>query len=93
MYIPKWYFVSKIVLTLCEKTFFKGTIKTFEILGLRPRICNDFDISKAIYPNSGMSDQNAFLTCSWRVFKSNTLEEFKFKFKKYNWGLETYRKS
>ena len=34
-----WYFVTKIVLTYCEKKLFKWSRKTFEIRGWRPRIC------------------------------------------------------
>ena len=37
--------------------------------------------------------QNAFLTCSWRFLKTNTLEQLQFKLEKNNWELETYRKS
>ena len=35
----KWYFVTKIVLTYCEKKLFYWSRKTFEIRGWRPRIC------------------------------------------------------
>ena len=37
----KWYFVSKIVLTYCEKKLLKWSKKTFEIWDWRPRICNN----------------------------------------------------
>ena len=65
----KWYFVTKIVLTYCEKKKFYWSRKTFEIWGWRPRICKTFEITKTIYSNSERSvqflKQNAFLTCSW----------------------------
>ena len=35
----KWYFVTKIVLTYCEKKMFYWSRKTFEIRDWRPRIC------------------------------------------------------
>ena len=35
----KWYFLTQIVLTYCEKKLFWWSRKTFEIRGWRPRIC------------------------------------------------------
>ena len=35
----KWYFVTKIIMTYCEKKLFYWSRKTFEIWGWRPRIC------------------------------------------------------
>ena len=37
--------------------------------------------------------QNAFLTCSWRFLRDNTLEQFGLKLEKNNWDLETNSKS
>ena len=36
--------------------------------------------------------QSAFLTCSWRFLRSNTLEQLELKLDKNKWDLETYRK-
>ena len=36
--------------------------------------------------------QSAFLTCSWRFLRSNTLEQLELKLDKNKWHLETYRK-
>ena len=55
-----WYFVTKIVLTYCEKKLFYWSRKTFEIWGRRPRVWNLFEITRTIYSNSGSSEQ--FLT-------------------------------
>ena len=73
----EWYFVSKIVLTYCEKKMFLWSRKTFEIRGWRSRICKTFVITRTIFSNSKRSEQflkqNAFLTCSWRFLRSNRL--------------------
>ena len=37
--------------------------------------------------------QKTFLTCSWRFFRSSTLEQLDLNWKKNNWDLETYRKT
>ena len=51
--------------------------KDFEIRGWRLTICKIFEITKTIYSNSERAvkvlKQNAFLTCSWRIFRSNNL--------------------
>ena len=48
--------------------------------GWRQRICKFFEITRSIYSNSERSvqflKQNAFLTCSCRFLRSNTLEQF-----------------
>ena len=61
---------------------------------------NIFEITRAIYWNSERSKQflkqNAFLTCSWRFLRSNTLEKIRkdrIDNWKKNWDLETCRKS
>ena len=38
-------------------------------------------------------EQNAFITCSCRFLRSNTLEQSELKLEKNIWNLETYRKS
>ena len=48
----KWHFVTKIVLTYCEKKLFWWSRKTFEIRGQRPNICKNFEITKTICSNS-----------------------------------------
>ena len=47
-----WYFVTKIVLTYCEKKMFYLSRKPFEIRGWRLRICKNFEIIRTIYSNS-----------------------------------------
>ena len=66
----------------------------------RKRHCNYipiFEITRTIYSNSESSvqflKQNAFLTCSWRFLRDNTLEQFGLKLEKNNWDLETNSKS
>ena len=49
----KWYFVTKIVLTYCEKNCSSDR----EIWGWRPRICKNFEITWTIYSNSERSEQ------------------------------------
>ena len=75
----QWYFVTKIVLTYCEKKMFYWSRKTFEIGGWRLGLCKNFEIPRAIYSNSERSGQfqkqNTILTNSWRVLKYNTLEQ------------------
>ena len=58
-----WYFVSKIVLTYCEKKMFKWLRKTFEIPSWRPRICKIFEITRTIYSNSERSEQFLVTEC------------------------------
>ena len=48
----KWYFVTKIVLTYCEKNLFYWSRKTFEIRGWRLRIYKNFEITRTIYLKS-----------------------------------------
>ena len=61
----KWYFVSKIVLTNCEKNWFMQSRIVFEIQDWRSKICKLFVITRTIYSNSErsvqFSKQNAFL--------------------------------
>ena len=61
-----------------------------------PRICKFFEIITAINSDSETSvqllKQNAFLTCSWRFLRSNTLEQLELKLDKNKWDLETNRK-
>ena len=64
----KWNFVTKIVLTYCEKKLFKGSRKTFEIRGWRPRICKIFEITRAIYSNSERSKQFLVTECIFNLF-------------------------
>ena len=63
-HLKKWYFVTKIVLTYCEKNCSNDQEKTFEIRGRSPRICKTFEVTTTIYSNSEMSvhflKQNAF---------------------------------
>ena len=63
-----WYFVSKIVLTYCEKKLFQWLSKTFEIRGWRPRICKIFEITRTIYSNSERSEQFLVTECFFNLF-------------------------
>ena len=58
----------------------------FEIRGWRPRICKIFEITKqfiqTVKGQNNFWQQNVFLTCSWRFFTSNKLEQLEFKFRK-----------
>ena len=62
--IKKWYFVTKIVLTYCEKKLFKWSKKNF----WRPRICKIFEITWAIYSNSERSEQFLVAECFFNLF-------------------------
>ena len=59
--VQQWYFVSKIVLTYCEKNC---STETFEICGWTLRIYKNFEITRLFYSNSVRSEQflkqNAF---------------------------------
>ena len=61
----KWYFVTKIVLTYCEKKLCQWSRKTFEIRGWRPRICK---ISRTIIQT--VKGQNSFWVteCFFKLF-------------------------
>ena len=62
------YFVTKIVLTYCEKKLFKGLRIFFEIQGWRPRICKIFEITRTIYSNSERSEQFLVTECFFNLF-------------------------
>ena len=82
----KWNFVSKIVLTFCEKKLFYLLRKIFEIRDWRLRICKKIEITWTIYSNNERSEQflkkEVYLTYSWRFLRSNTLEHLKFNLEK-----------
>ena len=52
-------------------------------------MCNYFELTTEIVSHSEMSDQvfetECFLTCAWRVFKSNILKQLQFKLGKNIW--------
>ena len=64
----KWYFVTKIVLTYCEKKLFLWSRKTFVIRGWRSRICKIFEITRKIYSNSERSEQSLATECVFNFF-------------------------
>jgi hypothetical protein len=87
----KWYFVTKIVLTYCEKKLFWRSRKTFEIQGWRPRI---FKILKIL---SERSEQFLLTECFFNLFleisqisKNRTII---IQIGKKYWDLEICRKS
>ena len=70
-------FVSKIVLTKCEKCFSDQEF-FLKVQGWRPWIWNIFEITRTLYSTSEKSKQslkqNSFFTCSWRCLRSNALK-------------------
>ena len=66
--MKKWYFVTKIVLTCCEKKLFYWSRKTFEMRGWRPRIWKSFEITRTIYSNSERSEQFLVTECFFELF-------------------------
>ena len=64
----KWYFVTKIVVTYCEKTLFYWLRKTIEIQGWSPRICKYFEITRTICSNSERSEQFLATECFFNLF-------------------------
>ena len=63
-----WYFVTKIVLTYCEKKFVIVIEKNFKIRGWRPRIFKIFEITRTIYSNSERSEQFLVTECFFNLF-------------------------
>ena len=64
----KWYFVTKIVLTYCEKKLSWWSRKTFEIQGWRPRIFRILEITWTIYSNCERSEQFLVTECFFNLF-------------------------
>ena len=62
-------FVTKIVLTYCEKKLFYWSRKTFETRGWRLRICKFFEITRTIYSNSERSEQFLVTECFFNLFQ------------------------
>ena len=63
-----WYFITKTVLTYCEKKLFLQSKKIFEIRGWRPWICKNFEINRTICSNSETSF-GSIITMSWELWK------------------------
>ena len=63
-----WYFVTKIVLTYCDKKLFLWSRNFFEIRGWRPRICKNFEIIRTICSNSGRSEEFLVTECFFKLF-------------------------
>ena len=61
--LRNWYFVTKIVLTYCEKKLFQWSGIFFEIWGWRPRIFKHFEITRTICSNSERSEQFLVTEC------------------------------
>ena len=66
--MKKWYFVTKIVLTYCEKQLYYWSRKTFESRGRKLRIFKNFDITRTIYSNSERSEQFLVTECFFNLF-------------------------
>ena len=94
--LKKWYFVTKIVLTYCEKKYSSDREKLLKFEAEGPRICKIFEITRTIYSNSERSEQflvtECFLTCSWRFLRSNKIRTIRIQIGKNYWDLETSRK-
>ena len=73
-FLHQWYFVSKIVLTYCEKK--KCDRDFFWNSRLKVRNLQNVWDHLIYFLNNERSEQflkqNAFLTCSWRFLRSNT---------------------
>ena len=85
--IEDWYFVTKIVLTYCEKKLFFWSRRTFEIQSWRSRICKNFEITGTIYSNSERSEQFLVTECFFNLFLevsqiSDKLEQLELKLEK-----------
>ena len=93
----KWYFVTKIVLTYCEKKLFEWLRKTFEIRDWRPRIFKHFEITRTIYSNSEWSKQflltESFFNLFLEVSHVSKIRKVIIQVGKKYWDLETCRKS
>ena len=69
----KWYFVTKIVLTYCEKN----------VLVIQKNFEKNFEITRTIYSNSERSEQFLVTECFFNLFlRSNKLEQLEFKLEK-----------
>ena len=68
----KWYFVSKIVLTFSEKTFFLRS-RVFLEIQVKAKNLHIFEITRSIFLNSErweqLLKQNTFLTCYWKFLE------------------------
>ena len=64
----KWYFVTKIVLTYCERKLFYWLRKTFEIRGWRMKICKFFEITRTIHSNTERSEEFLVTKCFFNLF-------------------------
>ena len=62
-----WYFVTKIVLTYCEKKLFKWSKKTSKIRDWRPRIWKFFEMTRTIYSNSERSEKFLVTECFFNL--------------------------
>ena len=62
----KWYFVTKIVLTYCEKKIVLVIKKN--LWNSRPRIFRIFEITRTIYSNSERSEQFLVTECFFNLF-------------------------
>ena len=76
----QWYFVFKTVLTYCEKKLFRWFFRSLE------------KIIRTVKRQYNILNPTAFLTCSWRFFRSNPCNNYIPKLERNTWDLETYRK-
>ena len=81
-----WYYVTKIVLTYCEKKCSNDREKLLKFEGEGREFSKFLRSVKQFIPTlKGQNNfwyQNAFLTCSWKFLRSNKVEQLKFQLKK-----------
>ena len=84
-YLTKWYFVTKTVLTYCEKKICSSDQeKLLKFEAERREFANFLrSLEQFIQTVKGQNNfQKAFLTCSWRFLRSNLLEQLEFELEK-----------
>ena len=67
-FITKWYFVTKIVLTYCEKKIVLAIEKNFWNSRLKAENLQNFEITTTIYSNSERSEQFLVTECFLNLF-------------------------
>ena len=76
----EWYFVSKIILTYCEKNCSSDQEKLlkFKAEGQEFAKClrGQGQFTQTVKGQNIFLKKNSFLTCSWIFRRSNTLEEY-----------------
>ena len=78
-----WYFITKMVLTYCEKKCSSDPKSSLKFEAEGRKFAKKIEITRTIYSNSERLEQflvtGCFLTCSWWFLISNKLEKLEFK--------------